>query len=529
MQPCTGGWRLHKGNRKRIMVTLLLAAMLAFSACSTVGGAGGDVRSSPSNNASVAGDSASAGVLTDGAASGKPAGTNDGAAAGKTPAADESGSTISGDGTLAFASDAVLTPGSDETSLGLCWEWNVPPNDGAGNANGATTGAADDSAAALAADDSVATLAAVPGEVLLVPLTAERAASLVTGSPAGSLFLDSNGMRETGVRRIAGTAEAEPEAGGANAVFACHAVLDGLAVNTSYAWSCDGTVVEGVFHTLSADPLRFLFLGDAQLGAGGNLEQDATGWEETLRAALKSMPDAAFAISSGDQVNAYGGDEDEYNAFFRSGIFRSLPFMPVVGNHDIHAAYLQHFTLPNLSETQGATEAGGDAWFRYGSVLFLVLNTNNEDAAAHDAFIREAVKANPDAAWRVAVHHQSLYAAAEHVADVADLRAALAPVFEANGVDVVLAGHDHCYVRSKPLLGGEVSGDGIVYITADSSSGSSWSDPPSEGADVDPLLAMVLQPHRLTFMTMEVTAETFSMKLIAADTGETLDSTEVRK
>ena len=51
--------------------------------------------------------------------------------------------------------------------------------------------------------------------------------------------------------------------------------------------------------------------------------------------------------------------------------------------------------------------------------------------------------------------HQDIYGSAEHSnePEIVNLRYALTPAFEANGVDVVLTGHDHAYSRSKFLNG----------------------------------------------------------------------------
>jgi hypothetical protein len=43
----------------------------------------------------------------------------------------------------------------------------------------------------------------------------------------------------------------------------------------------------------------------------------------------------------------------------------------------------------------------------------------------------------------------------------------LVPVFDAGGVDVAFAGHNHLYERTHPIRGGAVvePGEGVVYVT----------------------------------------------------------------
>ena len=44
-----------------------------------------------------------------------------------------------------------------------------------------------------------------------------------------------------------------------------------------------------------------------------------------------------------------------------------------------------------------------------GEGLFVVLNTNNYNVAEHQKTIEEAVKAYPDAKWRIVTIHQDIY------------------------------------------------------------------------------------------------------------------------
>ena len=52
---------------------------------------------------------------------------------------------------------------------------------------------------------------------------------------------------------------------------------------------------------------------------------------------------------------------------------------------------------------------------------------------------------------------QDIYGSAEHSnePEITNLRYSLVPVFEQNDIDLVLAGHDHAYSRTKMLEGGQ--------------------------------------------------------------------------
>lgn len=132
----------------------------------------------------------------------------------------------------------------------------------------------------------------------------------------------------------------------------------------------------------------------------------------------------------------------------------ALPVATTVGNHDAdNANYQYHFNVPNLSNLGDNGTVGGDYYFTYGDVLFMMLNTQDTNSAEHIEFIQNTISKNPDCKWKVVTLHQDIYGSAEHSnePEIVNLRYALTPTFEKYGVDVVLTGHDHAYSRSKFL------------------------------------------------------------------------------
>ena len=75
----------------------------------------------------------------------------------------------------------------------------------------------------------------------------------------------------------------------------------------------------------------------------------------------------------------------------------------------------------------------------------------------HRQFIESTVAANTDCKWKIVTLHQDIYGSAEHSnePEITNLRYSLVPVFEQNDIDLVLAGHDHAYSRTKMLKGGQ--------------------------------------------------------------------------
>ena len=273
-----------------------------------------------------------------------------------------------------------------------------------------------------------------------------------------------------------------------------------LKENTTYyyRYEVDGVYTEpAAYTTKSTDKFSFIYVGDPQIGSSNEKKSsskdvntanklveflqaqddavcnDAFNWSDTLNKAVeKANNQASFIVSAGDQVQLTKGkspqgknfeSEIEYAGYLSPEVLKSLPVAPTVGNHDAdNANYTYHFNVPNKSNygvnkaTEDTTKVGGDYYFTYGSVLFMMLNTQNTNVAEHKNFIEETVKANKDCTWRIVTLHQDIYGSAEHSnePEITNLRYQIVPILEDNDVDVVLTGHDHAYSRTQILKGG---------------------------------------------------------------------------
>jgi len=90
--------------------------------------------------------------------------------------------------------------------------------------------------------------------------------------------------------------------------------------------------------------------------------------------------------------------------------------------------------------------------------------------------------------WVVAVHHRSEFSSANHGtdSDVIAVRKALVPVWDEHKVNLILAGHDHNYERSKPLRGADTQtfGEGTRYIVCAGSGAESYGNSKSDFTEV---------------------------------------------
>jgi Bacterial Ig-like domain (group 3)./Calcineurin-like phosphoesterase. len=272
------------------------------------------------------------------------------------------------------------------------------------------------------------------------------------------------------------------------------ATVTGLAESTDYVYRVGDGLDEHWspsydFSTKDSHDFSVMFVGDPQIGASGNATTDAAGWANTLSKATQMFPDMSYIMSAGDQVNT-ASSESEYTGFLSPTQLRNLPVATVVGNHDGAVNYKYHYNQPNESTQYGTTVAGGDYYYTYGETLFMVLNSNSSNSASHEAFMQDAIAANPDARWKIVTFHHSIYSAASHATDteILNLRKVLFPVFDRLDIDLVFMGHDHSYVKTYQMEGDQaipgqsmdngvfVNPKGIMYLTANSASGSKYYD-----------------------------------------------------
>jgi len=269
------------------------------------------------------------------------------------------------------------------------------------------------------------------------------------------------------------------------------ATLANLEENTKYVYRVvNGDQVSKIYDFTTKDfdgSYNFIFAGDPQIGASGSASKDTEGWDKTLSDSINKF-NPNFILSAGDQVNT-ASDENQYSGYLEHEELTSVPQATTIGNHDSSSnAYTQHFNLPNET-AKGETAAGTDYWYVYNNTLFMNINTNNTSTAEHKSFMKEAIKENQDVRWKVVVFHHSVYSVASHSVESSILkrREELTPVFDDLDIDVVLMGHDHVYVRSNMMKGMKVSQEtkdltsvtdpeGILYLTANSASGSKYYD-----------------------------------------------------
>ena len=282
----------------------------------------------------------------------------------------------------------------------------------------------------------------------------------------------------------------------------------------------------------SDEDFTVLYVSDAQIGRSGEetleevLIRDTCGWNYTVNKMTGRYPEAAFAISGGDQFQS-PDSITQMRAYLAPEALRSLPVANTIGNHDDGATlYGDIFNNPNEVKELFGDEAGTGYYYTYGDVLFITVNSNNNFLFDTAKVLKSAVKAHPDAKWRVVTMHHNPYSASLSDDEYSEERLLFSALYDCYDIDLVLSGHDHFYSRTEPMYAGEkAKGEGTVYVQSSSASGSNYDPLPDELASFTVSAFDVRVP---TYTALTFTDGGIIGTTIRTDTDEIIDSFEVK-
>jgi len=286
------------------------------------------------------------------------------------------------------------------------------------------------------------------------------------------------------------------------------AQLTDLQSGATYAYTVEHgeNSWSGSFRTPAGadDTVRFAVLGssgvanDAQHAIADELAADA--------------PD--FVLHTGDVVFPRGGLCHYGLRYF--GPYEDLvgnsPVVPAIGEIDLKSnngrAFREIFSLPTTTSEPAPLYHA----FDHGPVHVVVLDSElyeRNDRSGIDAqrdWLTADLRANT-LPWTVVVLHRPLYSSTDGAASDT-IGADLQPIFEANGVDLVLSGHVRNYERFQP-------GDGITYVVT----GGGGAGLQALGSDRTSVAAASV--HH--FLSIEATPDRLSARVID-DTGSVIDT-----
>lgn len=301
------------------------------------------------------------------------------------------------------------------------------------------------------------------------------------------------------------------------------ATLRGLTPGIKYIYRVgkEGAWSEPASFATAAPTNRFSFL------YMGDIQRDYENWGDELKSAVAENPSLKFALQGGDLVND-GNSGNEWQQLFEAAdpVFRQIPLMPTAGNHDDVPLFWNSFALP-----QNGPEGYKEKFysFDYGNSHIAVLDSNimgriPADGSAYEeitSWLRNDLK-NSRQRWKFLVFHHPPYTAVFDGLE-ASLQLNWVPIFEECNVDAAFVGHQHVYLRTYPIRGGEVQkdGEGIVYImgnagTKNYDAGENYNYIAKEAA------------NKSNYEVIDIDGDTFTLTARTAD-GQVIDSYTLTK
>ena len=251
-------------------------------------------------------------------------------------------------------------------------------------------------------------------------------------------------------------------------------LLTGLTADTQYFYSIGSTTAtlasgaDFSFFTAPpagiAQPTRIWVLGDS-----GTANANAV----NVRNGYTSFAAGRYTdvwLMLGD--NAYNSGTD---AEFQAAVFNMYPaylrqsvLWSAIGNHETAQAtnppltipYFQIFNFPTNGEA-GGMPSGTEKYysFDYGRIHFIALDSMTSSRQPGSPMLTwlQADLESTAQDWLIAFWHHPPYTKGSHNSDteteLVEMRQNALPILEAGGVDLVLAGHSHCYERSYLING----------------------------------------------------------------------------
>jgi acid phosphatase type 7 len=189
------------------------------------------------------------------------------------------------------------------------------------------------------------------------------------------------------------------------------------------------------------DSFTFIWFGDTH---------HSPKFGELINAAEKRHPETVFYSITGDIVSdgLFRNQWDDIFSFTANAVNRK-PLMSVPGNHDNRSGlgalmYRELFSYP-MNGPEGV-EKEQTYSFRYKNALFLMIDATSS-IDGQTKWIEDQL-AGSDAEWKFAMFHFPPYSSD---GGYPEIRREWCPLFDKYHVDIVMSGHVHNYMRTKPM------------------------------------------------------------------------------
>lgn len=246
--------------------------------------------------------------------------------------------------------------------------------------------------------------------------------------------------------------------------------LQGLTPNTEYSYVVRVGVNDSETYTFKTatdkryEPFSFLHITDTQPTSRALCQST----RDLLDQCASFKPD--FIFHTGDIVNQTGNNGAGEQAWrdFLGAVEPHLAngaFMACPGNNDLDTGlatinnYLAHFGSPGEQ---------GYYSFLYQNTFFASISIETYDSTQNEWLANQLASASAkDAKWRIVAVHRSRYTSE---LDESATMTQFTTTIEEGNVDLVLQGHKHMYMKSKPIYRGEVNEEhGVTYLMCNQS------------------------------------------------------------
>ena len=209
---------------------------------------------------------------------------------------------------------------------------------------------------------------------------------------------------------------------------------------------------EEAMYTPSSDGFHFLAIGD--WGTGTETQYTLANRMCELR------KDVSFdlVITAGDNVYDTGSRGDFRAKFydpFDCLLRKQVQFRSTLGNHDV----ITNNGRPELNEPRFGMN-GRNYVIQEGGVRFVMVDSNR----IRKRWLRRALRPEEGDRWTIVVFHHPVYSSSSVHGSTDGFRFFMPPMFEKQGVDLVITAHTHVYAVTKPL-------HKIRYVTTGGGSG----------------------------------------------------------
>lgn len=247
--------------------------------------------------------------------------------------------------------------------------------------------------------------------------------------------------------------------------------VTGLTAGTKYTYRV-GDAAKGIWSEPASmetangnkTPFTFLYVTDSQSQTKQQYEDT---YGKVIEDAFDNYSDAKFLLHTGDVVDS-GANMRQWQWALDTEGMADTTIASVAGNHEPKGTNGKEGLLTTefgpsqdtffaIEHPQQDVSTGIYYDFNYNDAHIIVLNTNdlNDDntlSAQQVEWLAQSVQSS-NKTWQIVAMHKSLYSNASHYnqSDVVALRNQLSKLMPKLGIDVVLSGHDHVFVRTQVM------------------------------------------------------------------------------